>query len=420
MWAFAREGNFDSVKDLWEDLLETGLDKKRQEGQFSTRSLTHCFNALLDALCQTRETAKAESLLLENINSYVDTSSYSIVLNSWARQSRPQEAEALLVQLERLHETGGGTVPMPGSYCISAVEHAWSNSAYPDAAERASALLLRRVDDYKKGNDDSRPDTVCFNAAINAWSKSSHPNADQRALELLEIMVDIKCQPDNITFGSVLNTLAKSKRPDRVEWAETLLIQMKELYKLGNAKAKPDTIVYNTLLRVIGHSKEPDRVEKCCSILDQMDNSQEGSTYGVRPNIRTFNSVILCCAYSSGSDTSRHAALHIATEVFSRVRLSGEVNSFTYDSFFKAIAYLARDQERIELLQHAFELCCNDGHLDSLVLQSLERIAPVKELERLIPIGKVVGRHLRLDKLPASWSRNTSSRSRSKKSRGRK
>jgi pentatricopeptide repeat protein len=120
---------------------------------------------------------------------------YCGVLNGYAREGRPLEAERLLTEMQK--------------------------------------------------HDNVTPNDVAYNCAMYAWTKSGQVDAPFRAKALADRMIEAGVEPNVITYNCLLGACANRSM---VNESEKLLKKMHELHDAGKIRDPPNTISYNYVL----------------------------------------------------------------------------------------------------------------------------------------------------------------------------
>jgi hypothetical protein len=170
------------------------------------------------------------------------------------------------------------------------------------------------------------------------------------------------------------------------------------------------------VIKAIARSKGADAVAQAEGVLLQLENDyQSGKSY-VRPDVTTYSSVINACAYCVGNAPKRDEALRIALRTFYKLydMEDENANNITYGTMLKAIQNLMPiSDERTDLVQELFDMCCENGYVDYFVLSQLRFASP--QLYRNIlegPCGLAgpeskYGLEAVLKNVPTEWTANT-------------
>jgi hypothetical protein len=357
-------------------------------------------------------------------NVHPDATSYTTVINAWARsrdKDAVAQAEEVLRWSEEAHRSGIADAK-PNALSYNSLINCFSKSYHSSASSRAVAVLNQMKEmSLEDGCDDCRPDVVTYTSVIDTLAKQSSYKASEDALHLLEELEsayeeasDPLLKPNIRTYTSVINAIARSRtNPQR---AEAILNKTQASYETGQRDLKPDVVSYNALINAYGWSDEKNKAAKCLEILKRMiDLHSSGMNFQARPDIITCNSVLNACAFSdTSSDSERAELMDIAIETFELFQSAapkfGYPDHGTYAMVLLAISrHMPLDSRRMEMAETTFWQCCEKGHVNALVVTNLrlalswERFADV-----MGPCLKSSdGEKLRYDlhKLPKEWTR---------------
>ena len=238
--------------------------------------------------------------------------SYAMVVDAFAKIGEPQDAEAVLLRLEKLWSSGNEKVK-PGTILYNSVINAWAKSGRREAPKRAETILQHMEQLNQQDHEGVCPDTISYNAVINAWAKSREKGAAQRAEAILIHMLKLQesgqgeCQPNAICFNSVIDAWARSKYADAPQRAEALLEKMEELCRQGIEDACPDTVSYNAVINAWAKSREKGAAQRAEAILHHMLKLNEGGREECRPDTISFTAVIDAWAKSGEKGAAQRA-----------------------------------------------------------------------------------------------------------------
>jgi hypothetical protein len=115
--------------------------------------------------------------------------------------------------MERLH-LGGNDEVKPDATSFSTVINAWARSQNPGKAERSQNIMRHMKELYKDGNNDVRPNVIIYNSVLNACAFTAGDLIEQnRAMEiahstLMELEKSEYGKPDQVTYGTFLRVCA--------------------------------------------------------------------------------------------------------------------------------------------------------------------------------------------------------------------
>ncbi|KAL7562038.1 hypothetical protein ACA910_011081 [Epithemia clementina (nom. ined.)] len=390
------------------------------------------------------------------------------VINAWAQQGTlegAKKAQEILERLEAMSMTAGGSTsssrrtstPLrPTAHSYATVIYAWANSGGgTDAAQKASAILDRLLHARRNSKDAVRPDTVIFNAAIAAWASSGDPQCGTKADEILRQMQELHndvyhdCQPDVVTYNSVLSAWSRSGHINAAVQAERILKEMilkrkedpeknpapnvisyntvlnawskstldgaqdraetllKFMARPDQSEIVPDLYSYSSVLNAIAKSKQPGKALRAKKLLDYMLDESSGIKHAELTPV-PFNAVINAAAFSAvgTSDEEKREALQIAVTTLSLMRKHYvKPDSISYGNALKALANLMPSgKARYDMAIQLFTTCCEEGLVQDLAWNEVQRCAPLKYIDERLNLGSHV---VSLRDLPKAWRRNT-------------
>jgi pentatricopeptide repeat protein len=310
--AFAKSKD-DGAAERSESILRQMIDKGVSPNTIS-------YNSVIDAHVKSRNVERAEALLKEMHDSFVQGNpdvkptirTYSVVLAGWSRTRSPQageRGEQLLDLMESLAESG--ELEDPDIIVYNSVLHCWAKSPTNGAAAKAKEFLVKMVDKGIEADaysynivinalasegriDDAEamlegmseagvhPDVTAYNTLLDAWIKSSSKEASTRVARLYSRMKENShIEPDLFTYNTLLHFYSKTGNADR---AESMLDEICQ----EESPIEPDSISFNTVISALAQSRRIDAPQRAEAILNKM--LEHGGK--VRPNVITFNTVL--------------------------------------------------------------------------------------------------------------------------------
>lgn len=159
-----------------------------------------------------------------------------------------------------------------------------------------------------------------------------------------------------------------------------------------------------------------------------VDLFESGQNVDARPDVVTCNSVLNACSFEKVASDEEHAAvMDIAVQTLelfqSNVRAYGYPDHSTYAQVLLTIKrHMSEGHKREAMALTTFYQCCNEGHLSSLVVSSLEQVLPWPLFEEtlggalLSKEGEKAVYNLKL--VPSEWTRHAPKKARIAQSRG--
>lgn len=191
--------------------------------------------------------------------------SYGLLLEAWSKCSSISAAENSERIFSKMKQLRGADV---GAQHYSNAILAWTKQQGEKNTEKANALLLESIEDYKaSGNKESlRPELIAFNGVITSWS---HCGRIDKAEETLWLANDLGeningVYPDAVTFNSVLHGYIRHRNRSKSLERMLAIVDYMETKSKDCPAMKPDEFTYNTLIKV--------RITaliciRCCNIL---------------------------------------------------------------------------------------------------------------------------------------------------------
>jgi hypothetical protein len=286
-------------------------------------AVLECWVASGDSSLQAAESSLriTERLTKDHIP---DSRTYELLLQILAKGGHAARAMQFVV----------GSVPKPHSTITlyNFVLEAFMNSHLPDASRKAQRLLELMQD---RDSDYPEPNGASYDFVLRCWAQvPEHPESSENAQKLLANMkknnlqttlqsyqsvisilavhgeaisaerlltnlvqdygaqFDAQLKPTLAPFETVLLAYTKFHHADAAPRAESLLMQMSELYESGILEQPPDAWSYNFVLKCWMHSKQKNATDHAVKLLEKMQAD------GVQPDISTMNTFLNIIAKS--------------------------------------------------------------------------------------------------------------------------
>lgn len=147
-------------------------------------------------------------------------------------------------------------VSLLSRYCfhLSMVLTLCARSKEPDAAIRASTILVDMEKLHAQGRNEVIANSRCYSAAITAWARSGSPDAVRQALDLLDRMEQNRQinsphgAPNAHVYNSVIHAIAKSQELEKVKYCKDILQRMNRAKDAGDLDSAPTVITYSTIV----------------------------------------------------------------------------------------------------------------------------------------------------------------------------
>ena len=367
------------------------------------------YNALMNAYARTEDgaTAKVEALFERmqqlasehnNPGLLPDKLSYSSLMLSLTHEGRRGYADKVDALLKEMEDSPDESV-QPDLIAYSVALDAWSKSGEAHAAERARAIPSRMTGPV-------RPSTVCFNCLMNIYATEGKAEEAESVLEMMDRESragNPRTKPRSTDFATCINAWAKSDRLSECwERSSQLFNTMMDRYKAGNDQCKPQQRAITPMFMALANSSETHKAQKALGVIRELESA------GIQHNRITCNALIHALSTESGDEKAKKDALKLSLATFELLRggsLRSSPDSATYNSMMHACLNLmvANPEEQATLFEQVFQLCCNDGKVNSIVLSSMKRAFPNSKLLAVVNGTSEIG----IDDVPNSWKRKT-------------
>lgn len=234
---------------------------------------------------------------------------YSIVLNTFAQESKTKEAEALLWEMVDDFLSGNDSAA-PRTRNFNTIMAMYARSDQPDAPERAEGVLFRFRELCDKGVIENRPDAYTYSLLLKTWVTSGRRDGIDQALAALNWMGDLyegcgdqAACPDIIKYTTIIAAMVR--RGDRAN-ADALLNAMVQDYIGGNFRARPDYKLFDTVIGAytVPAGNAPIDASRAEALLRRMWTLHDSGKFEVRPRASTYKQVIV--AYKK-TNNAKHA-----------------------------------------------------------------------------------------------------------------
>ncbi|KAL3905084.1 MAG: hypothetical protein SGARI_004625 [Bacillariaceae sp.] len=133
--------------------------------------------------------------------------------------------------------------------CFNITIDAWAKQGSPENAE----AIIRQMQAMYEENDDDRlrPNEVSFNSAIHACAKSGNP---RKAQFLLQQMYELGYEPSPETFSAVMNAMIQEEHPGLK--IQAFLDALEEKYANGENQSAPEKVHYLMAIQAWGRTKD--------------------------------------------------------------------------------------------------------------------------------------------------------------------
>jgi len=297
---------------------------------------------------------------------------------------------------------------------------------------------------------DISPDNMTFNIVLNFYVK--HQNL-KKAEELVENMEMFNVPLNIVTCNTLLNLYAKQKEITKAEMllnqmkssnisrdcvtfntllnlyancgnaikAYSILLHMEQCTRLGHPNIFPCCKSYTTVIKAYSQSLQPGMARNAYRVFKRMLTAQKQSrSHELLPNVMTYHSLIFSFLntfeirkkqdYNMNKEINE--VLLLTTEFMNYVTSKSQVKSNKLDQYhYSALLKLCKllfsvsdtdMRKKTELLKMSFLQCCQDGCVNSVILNQFNRIAPSHLRDQFFK-GKNI---LKVIDLPKQWTFN--------------
>ena len=168
---------------------------------------------------------------------------------------------------------------------------------------------------------------------------------------------------------------------------------------------KPNERVYTSFIRALTKCKAPEMHKKAETLLKRMHSLYDkGDNMGIKPTVFTYNAVLNACAESRHVEgTALDQSFKTAVRVFTELRKGGEegFDHVTFGNMLRCAHLLQEGAQRDKYVTATFNLCSQQGFVNSFVLRDLQLVVGEDVWRPLLDVPRG---EPDLDMLPSSWS----------------
>lgn len=354
---------------------------------------------------------------LESDSLRPDILTFNAVLNSLTKKDIVPDAslQKMLSIVDYMQESGHKEL-QPNAYTHRCLLQAWAKSDRPEATSKAVESIKKMHALWETGDTAMKAANAHYNIAMNKLVKTGSGIAN--VLEIFSLLQASRfCGPDTISYTSVIEGYVKSDNPCAPEASLQLLDELTVLYdEKGDADLKPNIRTYSFVIQAMSKNPILSNVVKAREILDRLLEEYEASgDEKIRPNTIPFNYVLHCAAMCIGNEKDKLQAFQVATQTYNDLRKGshGKPDSYTYSFWFRCCKNLLPTGElRRKCISVAFGECRKDGLVSERLLTAIPQdiLVSLLEADSRTSLQANKSERLKLRDLPASWSRNASTR----------
>jgi hypothetical protein len=233
-------------------------------------------------------------------------------------------------------------------------------------------------------------------------------NVDRALIAIQKLYIQMKdlarirpeASPDERTFTSILHAYSVSQHIHAGILARHILLEM------SNSTTPPHTIHYNAALACYSKSSSPNKVLDAAKLWKEMRDS------GLKSCTITYNTIIYAAAniyWDTKSIEILQQSYQIGQYAFEALQNDDEnqPSSMTYRFYFKMLQRLLHPKssaDRIGTYKRAFDLCCEQGCLDQIILDRV--MNSITNDDAVVIFGSHFDSRNNIRTLPPDWSRN--------------
>jgi hypothetical protein len=234
-------------------------------------SIENEIDTLLQNVLQIFNTMKEKYVQTKNSYDQPDITTYSTVMECFARHGAIQsteQVETLLNEMKQIDvNSNTKRIVQPNVYIYSIAIKAWSRTYHPKAPHRAEELLKECIalcQQQQSSGDTSHTyqynqnklTSNIYTSVIQCWSRSQEPTKAVRVLQLLQDMRSMAehiptVTPTLLTYNTAIDTCAKTRgTPSQQTAALKIAFAIYKTIEITNS-VQPNHITYATLLKAI-------------------------------------------------------------------------------------------------------------------------------------------------------------------------
>ena len=285
-------------------------------------ALASIYNGVIRAIAHTEEEDAPEKCMFllnevktevgfKNVTPSLPKKLYANVMKAWARSNRTDAAEQAQALFDEM--MAEQVLSRPHRLVYNALADCWARVGN---ADRAEAILMTMLLEFKQGNPDCAPDNSSFNAVLNAFSRCKDPGASERAESVFRLMKTLQEQykhidnsnavlsPDSVTYTFLLWAMSSATDIETSRRGQQYFRQLQQLYHAGDKSCRPTIITYTMAIRlwsnIQGNNNDRNEAfENAQALLDEMIQLAEAGDESLYPNEDTYISFVSVLKNSS-------------------------------------------------------------------------------------------------------------------------
>jgi pentatricopeptide repeat protein len=426
------------------------------------------FTSLIDAYAQTQElegVKSAEEILNNVLDLHLDgrkdlepnVATWTIVIAAYSRICKSSKsykrnqleaakrAGRLLKRMENLYEDGRLSFG-PDAITYITVMNAFAFSRNKDNIEQAEQLLDEMNERYMDGDDSMKPTMRSVKILVDAWIKIGEMDRAESLYDKYEVVVNVPrtmkediealyysflhgyCQqgeprkakvyldqmleediePDTSCYDRIIDGYIKKGHSKCAVHAQEVF----KIYELRREEGaiEPHERVYTSFIRALVKGRVPGLDKKADLVLKRMQKLYENGHNDAKPSTITYNVCLNACAETQHLEgTNQAEAFQTSVRLFTELRKENDPDHVTFGNLLRCANLLPSTEKKDKFVQATFQLCCEKGLLNKLVLRDLKKAASGDVWSSLtnLPADIDVQEENNIEeRLPIEWSRN--------------
>jgi pentatricopeptide repeat protein len=301
----------------------------------------------------------------------------------------------------------------PSLRSIKLLAEAWINIGEMNKAEQAFQKYEEYIEEEQEG-PDHRGLGEMYESFLFGYCKNGDP---RRAKAYLDMMIyDDRLEPSNACYDRIIDSYIKKGDKNCAKQAQEVFKTMERRRQAG--ALAPSERVYTSFIRALTKSKVPDLHTKVDLILQRMNKLFDDGHDDVKPSVFTYNVALNACSECLDIDgVSNSDAFQTSVRIFTELRKETDPDHVTFGNLLRCSNLLSESgmdemEKKDKFVKATFQLACDRGLVNSLVLRDLKNAATDATWAHLtkIPLDVTVEGESIIDFIPSKWSRNVKRR----------
>ncbi|KAL3910343.1 MAG: hypothetical protein SGILL_007729 [Bacillariaceae sp.] len=421
--AYAQTQDFEGIENA-EAILNNVLDLFLHDGRDDLEPNVATWTIVISAysrLCKSsktykrnqREAAKRAGRLLKRMESLYengrvsfgpDVITYISVLNAFAfskDKDNIAQAEQLLDEMNERYLDGDDSMK-PSMRSVKILVDAWIKTGEMDSAESLYDKYEDTIDEEETTKKDIQELYYSF---LHGYCQQGDP---RKARVYLDQMLDEGIEPDTSCYDRIIDGFVK-------KGDEKCAVHAQEVFKTYELRREAGAIepherVYTSFIRAMVKGRVSGLHKKAELVLKRMKRLYEDGHEEAKPSRFTYNVCLNACAESrhlKGTDVGE--AFTTSARLFTELRKETDPDHVTFGNLLRCASLLPSPEKKDKFVKASFQLCCEKGLMNKLVLRDLKNVASedlwtsLTNLPAAIDVQEEEGIE---DRLPSQWSQN--------------